>query len=248
MYLPRSAGTRELQGAVAAVAEPRRVARRQDAADRYALIGRIASGVAHDMNNYLQVVDFALDRSLHGDPDAPRWMQRARIAADSAVRMNHNVLVYARGGAPDPSAVELGELVRRVLAVFARSISDRVTISIDVDDELPAVRGVAAELEQLVLNLVLNAADAMTGVGVLQVRAEIDGKFVRLEISDTGRGIIFAADDDSGAVAPSTKPGRIGCGLGLGIVRGVVERHQGRIMLAPRPDGGTRVVVHLPID
>ena len=238
-YVSKAAGAEELQTAVVDVARHRP----REQGDPLRLLGRITAGVAHDLSNYLTVVDVAL-RLLQRRPDDRELWLRARAAIDSAGELTQNLVSYARGGAPATREVDLVALVRRTLAMIAGTMSPGVVAVIDAADTVPPVRGVAAELEQLVLNLVLNACDAMPGGGELRIVVRSPGpSAVVLEVSDSGQGGIegfFAA----GATSPSSK--RSGNGLGLGIVRGVVDVHHGLLDVAPRAGGGTRVKVTLP--
>jgi signal transduction histidine kinase len=215
---------------------------------RFALLGRLVAGVAHDLNNYLGVVDASLamgQRRLEGascDSD----LELARRATDHALRLIRSLVDYARGGEPPTGEVDLGDVVRHTLALFDRSIPSEVRVSIDADRAVARVRGVSVELEQLVLNLVLNACDAMCNGGDLNVRVR-DGAAgtVTLEVVDTGCGVDTGASKAIGTTSPSAKPGRRGHGLGLGIVRSVCERHGAELRVARRDGGGTAVTVTL---
>lgn len=217
-----------------------------DAASPFPLLGRLAAGVAHDINNYLTAATVSLQFAEHADlpPDAREELARARAALTSIAQLTDNLTQYARGGAPAPSAIDLAELVRSTLATFHRAIPRDVRVSIESEAGLPPVDGVRAELEQLVLNLVINACDAMPWGGTLWVLVDRGGAGeLRLEISDTGSGVIEEAAAATGATTPS---GRHGAGLGLGVVRSVVARHHGALRIGRRTTGGTRVVVALP--
>jgi signal transduction histidine kinase len=211
--------------------------------DRLAMIGRLAAGVAHDLNNYLAVVDasFAL-RQRRGDD---RGENDAREAVRSATRLTRCLADYARGGEPEPAPVELGVLVRRVIDVFGRVIPAQVRLVLELDGSARPVRGVAAELEQLVLNLVLNACDAMSGGGELFIAVRASGYAVVLEVADTGGGLTDDISSSDGVSSPSNKPGRGGSGLGLGIVRSVAERHRARLDLGAHATGTRATVTFL---
>jgi two-component system, NtrC family, sensor kinase len=215
---------------------------------RFALLGRLVAGVAHDLNNYLGVVDVSLamgQRRLEGGPHDSD-LELARRATDHALRLIRSLVDYARGGEPPAGEVDLGDVVRRTLALFDRSIPPEVRVSIDADRAVARVRGVSVELEQLVLNLVLNACDAMCNGGELHVRVR-DGVAgtVTLEVADTGCGVATGASTATGTTSPSAKSGRGGQGLGLGIVRSVCERHGAELRVAHRDGGGTAVTVVL---
>jgi len=241
LYLTKPAGIRELKGSIVELARGR--GRRSDPPDPFRLLGRLAAGVAHDLNNYLTVLDVSLsmfDRSTVG-------LEHARAAVEAASRLTGTLLAYARGADPAPAAVDLGELVQDAIWLLRSTIRSSIAIVLEIDDGVPPVLGIAAELEQLVLNLVLNACDAMPGGGELRVAVRAIGDEVRLEVADTGGGLDRATRTMSGPRTPSTKNGRPGAGLGLGIVRAVADRHRARLCIAPRSGGGTLVAVMVPI-
>jgi signal transduction histidine kinase len=218
-----------------------------EAADRFALLGRLAGGVAHDLNNYLAVIGLSLgaaERQARGNSAAEGALGEAKSALAAATRLTRHMLEHARGGTPTPTTVDLGALVVRTVELLRSSISQDVQVAVDASGELPPVVGVPAELEQLVLNLVLNACDAMPCGGELSISLRAAGtSTVTLDVADTGRGVDQDVARASGATSRSSKAARIGDGLGLGIVRAVVHRHGAALRMSPRTGGGTRVVV-----
>jgi len=234
---------------VAAPADPAAAAGDADG-DPLRLLGRITAGVAHDLGNQLSalagtialldgaLLDGALlDGALRdGALLAPALLARARSSVDHALRLSLSLVGYARGEAPAFAPVELGPLVDRMLAMLAPVLPPDIAVRADIAALVPAVRGAAVELEQLVQNLVINAADAMPGGGELVVRVQPTGTAaVYLEVSDTGRGLPPEPRADDGGPHGSARRGRR-AGLGLGIVRRVIARHGGSIRFAPRGD------------
>lgn len=212
--------------------------------DSFRLLGRMTAGVAHDLNNYLTVLRVAIDLLEQRGADRLLW-DRAREAIESAVALNRNLLEYARGAKPEPRPIDLAGLVRRVLGLVQRLITPSIVVVVDESSELPPVRGVAPELEQLVLNLVLNACDAMPTGGELRLRLRAPGpSAVVLDVMDTGTGGVRPLASGE-AHAPSAKPGRHGRGLGLGIVRAVADRHHAVLKMSARDGGGTTATVVL---
>ncbi len=216
--------------------------------DPFALVGRLAVGVAHDINNYLAAAEVALafaERAAH--EDSRKDLHQVRTSFDGILRIARSLTSYARGGQPTSEAVEIEPLVRRVLDAFGRTIPEGVRVIVEAGASVPTVRGVASELEQVVLNLVLNACDAMVWGGTLWLVIERGpAGHVRLEVSDSGRGLPPEVLASEGATSPSSKQGKYGGGLGLGIVRSIVERHGGSIELGRATGGGTSVKVLLP--
>jgi len=220
----------------------------EDEPDPMALIGRLAVGAAHDINNYLAAGEVALafaERSA--GEELRKDLRQVRASFDGVARIARALTAYARGGQPTAEPLELEPLVRRVIESFGRIIPDGVRVVLETGSDLPTVRGVASELEQVVLNLVLNACEAMVWGGTLWIIVEGGpGGHLRLEVSDSGRGLPPEVRSSGGATSPSSKHGRTRQGLGLGIVRQVVERHGGTIELGRAVGGGTSVVILLP--
>jgi signal transduction histidine kinase len=273
-YLPEHAGLAELQRLARDLAARRRLSREaaraqgtfhaanlatgtdpnlatssggSPANERFNMIGRIAGGVAHDLINYFAVVELSLSSLAMRmkEADCPE-LGDARTAMAVATRLTRSLLDYARGSAPPPAPVDLAALARRTLELIGRIIPAEVQLHLDIDEDLPPVRGVASELEQLILNLLLNACDAMPEGGHLWLGLRTSSSSsVMLEIADSGGGVSAEVATGDGATSRSSKPGRHGDGLGLGIVRSVVERHGASLLIGPRPGGGTRFLVRL---
>ncbi len=216
--------------------------------DPFALVGRLAVGVAHDINNYLAAAEVALSFVERGSTDDTRKdLRDVRASFDAVLRIARSLTSYARGAQPAPEPIELEALVRRLLDVFGRVIPEGVRVILEVGCDVPTVNGVASELEQVVLNLVLNACDAMVWGGTLWITLQrAPGGQLRLELSDTGCGISPEVATSGGAISPSTKHGRTGSGLGLGIVRALVARHGGNVELGRAAGGGSSIRVVLP--
>lgn len=222
--------------------------------DRFALLGRIATGVAHDLNNYLAVVDVSLailQRQMAAKPGPTAELAHARTGVDRAIRLNRTLLEYARGGEPAPTDLDLVVIVRGLLELFAQVIPSTVAVTVDVESSPAPIRGVASEVEQLVLNLIVNACDAMTEGGDLRLvlRGEASGA-VTLHVIDTGGGMPQAtarAAANGNAHTPSSKEGRHGRGLGVGIVRQVASRHHASFTFATAPTGSVATVTFPPV-
>lgn len=217
-----------------------------DGEDQLRLLGRMAAGVVHDLNNYLGAAD-AMLAMIERTPADSTPLSRARGSLELAARLTARLLGYVRHSSAALEAIDFGELVRSIVMVVSSSLSPKIDVHVDVAPRLRLVQGVRAELEQLVLNLVLNAADAMADGGELVVRAQPTGtSAVYLEVSDTGDGISDTTVAAGGDLTPSSKPGRER-GLGLGIARRVAARHGSTIVFTRREDrSGTVAKTFLP--
>jgi signal transduction histidine kinase len=203
--------------------------------DELALVGRLASGVTHDLNNYLGAL--ALDLAmLQRNPSETDLIDHAIESTDTMVRLAQALLQYVRGEQPAMQLVDLSSVVRNVVRLLRRSIPHNVKLEIDLSDKIKRIQGAPSELEQLVANLVLNSIDAMP-----------DGGTLRLRVQPTPSDAVFleVVDEGSGMPGPTTKPGRR-VGLGLNIVRRVVERHRGTLRMSPRHPCGTIVTIFMP--
>ncbi|HSJ10102.1 MAG TPA: ATP-binding protein [Longimicrobiales bacterium] len=221
-------------------------------AERLAAVGELAGQVAHEVNNPIAIIS-AKSRLLLRDGATALPERTAqeigKIAelADRVARIAQGLLSYCRPapGARAPLDVRLP--VRRALTyVEVRARESGVRISDELPDNLPAVPANASELEQVFLNLFLNALDAMPAGGSLCVRAAAADGTVAVQVTDTGTGV--AADIRTRVFEPflTTKGGK-GSGLGLSICQGLLRSHGGDIALESEPGCGCRVTVTLPV-
>jgi signal transduction histidine kinase len=202
------------------------------------LLGRMTAGVVHDFNNYLNVTDISLDLLERGNRQ-PDLLANARNALDAMKRLNATLLSYARGSVPTTMPVDLGVVATETVALTRRVIATDIVVTVEIAEKLRPVLGVRPELEQVFLNLIINACDAMPGGGRLEIRVkQATSQAVLVEVSDTGVGF-----EDASKTA---KAGRTGHGLGLAIVRNVVARQGGALRIVPRSSGGTTVALMLP--
>lgn len=211
--------------------------------DSLRLLGRMSAGVVHDLNNYMTGLNASL-QLLEANGDRTLWPQ-IKATVESITDLCTTLLQYARGASPPTRALDLGTVVRHALLVGRQLVPSDVKLTVEIAPGARPILGVAAEIEQLVLNLVSNAVDAMRGGGELTVSVyAATHHAILLEVLDSGSG---GAAVPVGGRAVSTKPNRFGgAGLGLGIVHGVVERHQGEIRIVDMPNGGTLAAVMFP--
>jgi PAS domain S-box-containing protein len=228
-------------------------------------VGRLAGGVAHDFNNLLQVIQGTVNLILL-DPNEefPRRGELEEIlrATDRAAALTRQLLAFSRKQVLRPKVVNLKSLVDDLQKMMGRVIGEDVTLATLLEPGLGSVRVDPGQLEQVILNLVVNARDAMPGGGRLTIataNAEltaadaerhpyrvVPGEYVRLTVQDTGAGM------PEGVLArifepffTTKEPGR-GTGLGLSMAYGMIKQSGGYIWAHSRPGRGTLIEVYLP--
>jgi signal transduction histidine kinase len=238
----------ELTGANRALAEARASLVRSE---KLATVGRLAAGIAHEVGNplgavagYAELARARLPRDA--DPQVREALERIATAADRIDRIVRDLLDFARPSPLEVRPVALGsavEAAERLASVQARF--REVQVARDLPADLPPVLGDERHLSQVVLNLLLNAGDAMKGRGRVEVRVRRSGDQVQLSVTDTGPGI--PAEDLPRVFDPffTTKEPGQGSGLGLAICHSIVESMGGSIDAASPPGGGATFVVRL---
>ena len=220
---------------------------------KLAAIGQMASGLAHDFNNLLMVIGGSLrliaDRSP--DPALSRTVQTALAASDRGAKLVQQLMAFTRSEPLDIGPVDLSVLLASVSGLLEQSVGPGVRITIEVRDDARHVASNANQLELAILNLSVNARDAMPAGGVLSIRTRpTPGRAdcVDLIIADTGEGM--TAEVISRAMDPffTTKPAGKGTGLGLSQVFGVVNRSGGTVSIDSAPGAGTTVTLRLKRD
>ncbi|NTU78357.1 MAG: GAF domain-containing protein [Chloroflexales bacterium] len=242
--------------------ELRRTEERLAHSERLRALGELASGVAHDFNNLLASI-LGHTQLLLGQPHAPRLVEELRVieraALDGAasVRRLQGFAQTNRSLPAEP--VDLGEIIVESLAITRPRWRDGpqsrgVAIRVDRDlGAIPPFGGDGPALRDLVTNLVLNAIDAMPGGGTLRLRtlcleatvSPLGQPTALLEVSDTGMGMSTEVQDHIFDPFFTTK-GPQGTGMGLAMVYGIVQRHQGLISVASEPGSGTSFSIYLP--
>jgi signal transduction histidine kinase len=240
------------------MAERERVEAQLRQSQKVEAIGQLTGGVAHDFNNLLMAVlgNLALlKKRLPGDdPRIARLLEGAQQGAQRGAALTHRLLAFARRQDLRPEAVDLAALVDGMGELLRRSLGPRVELRIQVAQDLPPALADSNQIELALLNLAVNARDAMLDGGHLQItldRAPGDaspggGRYLRLRVSDTGAGMDEATL--ARAVEPffSTKPVGQGTGLGLSMVHGVARQLGGDLRLTSLPGTGTIAEILLP--
>jgi len=219
-------------------------------ADRLATIGRLAAGVAHELNEPLgAILGFAqLTQSNFGLPDQTgRDLEKIVRAALRAREIVKKLLIFARQTPAQRMPVDINRTVREGLYLLtARCAKAGIAMGLHLPADLPAVEGDPSLLEQVVVNLAVNGIQAMPQGGTLTLTTGTEGAFVLLAVEDTGEGMTEEVRRQIFTPFFTTKEVGQGTGLGLPVVHGIVTAHGGRISLHSEVGKGTRVRILLP--
>jgi PAS domain S-box-containing protein len=230
-------------------------------------IGQLTAGIAHDFNNMLTGVIGGLDiirrRIADGRTDGlDRFLEAATGSAQRAAALTHRLLAFSRRQSLDTRPLDVNELVGSMEDLLARSIGERMRLAMRLATNLPLAKADANQLESALLNLAINARDAMPEGGILTIEtavADLDaryasrhdglkpGRYVMVAVSDTGVGMppeVLAKAYDPFF---TTKPAGEGTGLGLSMVHGFVNQTGGHIRIHSEPGRGTSVKLYLPV-
>jgi len=223
-------------------------------AQKMEAVGRLAGGVAHDFNNLLTAIQ-GYGEMLFGDLRGDDTEGRAKIieilkAVDSASSLTRQLLAFSRKQLLAPKVVSLHDIVRGMEKILRRLIGEDIELSVRSQPELWNVLADPGQLEQVIMNLALNARDAMPHGGHLVIALEnvdkADGQYVTLAVTDDGCGIDAAAMSHLFEPFFTTKEEGRGTGLGLATVHGIVEQSGGTITVDSTPGRGTTFRVTLP--
>ncbi len=219
--------------------------------EQLASIGRLAAGVAHEINNPLTgVLTFAhLLREKENMDDQDRQDLDLIIRETTrAAEIVRGLLDFARERPPVKEPFDVNEVIRRTLRLLGNQKAfQQINIVDDLDDNLPRVQGDINQIQQVLLNLCLNACEAMPSGGTLLIATRADDGKVLIKVGDTGCGIVPEHLDRIFEPFFSTKPVGKGTGLGLSVTYGIVERHGGSIDVESTVGKGTTFTVSLPV-
>jgi PAS domain S-box-containing protein len=225
-------------------------------------MGQLTGGVAHDFNNLLTPIIGSLDMLVRkgiGSERERRLIDGALQSGERAKTLVQRLLAFARRQPLQPTAVDLAGLVDGMVDLIESTLGPAVEVRVDIAADVPSVRADANQLEMALLNLAVNARDAMPRGGELAIAAGhesvgpghwsgvAEGEYVRLSIGDTGTGMDQATL--ARAIEPffSTKGVGQGTGLGLSMVHGLAAQLGGGLTIASAPDAGTTIELWLPI-
>ncbi|QSQ26008.1 response regulator [Pyxidicoccus parkwayensis] len=233
-------------------------------AQKMEAVGKLTGGVAHDFNNLLQVIGGnlqLLDRELGANGPARRRVATAMGAVERGARLAAQLLAFARQQPLDPRVINLGRLVRGMDELLRRALGEDIELETIIGGGLWNTFADPNQLENVILNLAINARDAMGDEGKLTLEAGnamlddhytqlhpdvVPGQYVQLAISDTGCGMSPQVMERAFEPFFTTKPEGRGTGLGLSMVYGFVKQTGGHIKIYSEVDHGTTIKIYLP--
>ena len=220
-------------------------------ADKLSSIGLLAAGVAHEVNTPLAVIStYAQMLAKQVSDDSQKSLILDKIAKQTfrASEIVNSLLNFSRTSTTSLGDVNLNRVIQETLSLLEHQLQKSgIQVKTDLDPGLRPVRGNAGQLQQVFLNLFLNARDAMSAGGTLEVRTWPEDSGVRAEVADTGHGI--APEHLHRIYDPffTTKAVRKGTGLGLSVTYGIIQEHGGSIEVSNRPGGGASFRIELPL-
>lgn len=219
---------------------------------RMEAIGQLSGGVAHDFNNLLTIIKGNLELrraiQLQGGSllEAEQLIRAAENATERAERTARHLLAVSRRGEATPVSFRLAEALEETVPLLRASLPANIALKVDVGPETARVRCDLSQLENVVLNLVINARDAMPEGGTVRVEVSEGREGVRLDVTDTGTGMTPEVLDRACEPFFSTKPKGQGSGLGLSMARAFAEEAGGSMAIDSAPGTSTRIRLVLP--
>ena len=235
-------------------ADERELSARLQQADKLAAVGTLAATVAHEVNNPLATIGLLAELLRESDLDAEQRESIDGIIAESrrTAAVVRDLMRIARPQELEDESISISELAERSLSVLRPLLRDQhVFPELTISNDLPAIRGYGGRLEQVVINLIINAVHAMEGRGatkILRLATGRDADSVWLTVEDTGTGFAPGIAERVFERFFTTKPVGKGTGLGLWIAREIVASHGGTISAANRAEGGARFELRFPTE
>ena len=255
-----------LHGTIQDISERRGLETQLHQAQKMESIGQLAAGVAHDFNNLLTVIQgntSLLMADRHLSKESAEGLEQIGSSAQRAAELTRQLLLFSRKQILQPRLVDINDVVASTVKMLQRVLGEHIQLDIRCANPLPTVKADPGMISQVIMNLAVNARDAMATGGRLVIgtsRAELDdsasltlaearpGSFVVLSVQDTGSGMSQSTIEHLFEPFFTTKGVGKGTGLGLSTVYGIVRQHGGIIKVASRLGEGTTFDVYLPVD
>jgi signal transduction histidine kinase len=249
--------------AITDVSDMKRLEQQLVQAQKMEAVGRLAGGVAHDFNNLLTVINSFAELILY-DPEMSKGreeIQEIRSAAARAAKLTRQLLAFSRRQAMEPRIVNPNDVLRGVETLLRRLVVGNVDIVTTLSTDTPVIRVDPGQLEQVVMNLAINAADAMPEGGRLRIETSgsalgegfnrldpdfVPGDYAMIRVSDTGHGMSPDVIEKIFEPFFTTKEEGRGTGLGLSTVYGIVKQFGGQVDVESDPGSGSVFTVYLP--
>ena len=224
-------------------------------ADKLSSIGLLAAGVAHEVNTPLAVISSyaqMLAKQVQGDPQKSGLLEKITRQTFRASEIVNNLLNFSRTSTTEFAEIDVNKIIADTLALLEHQFKTaKIQVQDELSEHLPTINGNAGRLQQVFLNLFLNARDAMPTGGTLRVTSS-NGEGVSVAVSDTGSGIaqehIHRIYDPFFTTKTSPRDGQNrGTGLGLAVTYGIIQEHAGKIRVESRPGEGTTFYLDFPL-
>jgi nitrogen-specific signal transduction histidine kinase/HAMP domain-containing protein len=219
--------------------------------EKLAAVGQLAAGIAHEVNNPLGGILNCLYNFRSKKLTDERKAEYIEFMEDGIKRVQNIVrqlLDFSQQHAPELKLTDLNAIIEGLIPLFVHSVKGRdITLNTKLGAGLPPVMADKHQMEQIIVNLILNAVQAVSGAGVIEVRTRVEGGWFSIEVADNGCGI--SKENLSRVFDPffTTKGVGKGTGLGLSVSRGIIEGHRGRIEVDSQPGAGSTFKVYLPV-
>lgn len=253
------------RGIMRDITEQKRLQRQLFQAQKMGNIGTLAGGIAHDFNNLLGGIlgyaSFMKTKIEEHDPFY-RYIDTIEKSATKAAQLTKWLLGFARGGKHDTKPIDINSVVDETINIISRTLGKAIEIKACLQRPLPTIEADPAQLQNALMNLCVNARDAMEGKGELSIRTEVEtvtkdfvkthmgareGSYVTLSVTDTGVGMDEETQKKIFEPFFTTKEEGKGTGLGLSMVHAIVKNHGGFMLIYSQPDRGTTFNIYLPV-
>jgi len=259
-----SGNTKGFDGYFIDITEQKRLKEELLHSEKLKSIGVLAGGVAHEFNNLLTgILGYAsmLEDMSHGPAKTSKYVGSIKKSAEMAANLTRQLLGFARKGKYTSERMDIGNLLAELVELLRETVDRNITVAFEVEPDLPPVEGDRDQIYQVLLNLCLNARDAMPEGGKLHIKSELyrlsddkvvnlfqipEGEYIRISVTDTGTGMTHDVKTRIFEPFYTTKEVGRGTGLGLSMVYGVIKNHRGHINVYSEPGLGTTIRVFLP--
>ncbi len=245
------------------ITEQKRTEQHLFRAQRMESIGTLAGGIAHDLNNILSPIMMAVDmlNLNEPDPETARWLSMIKESAERGSDLVNQVLTFARGMTGEHIPMQLKHIVKELVGVLKETLPKSISVKQDIKSNLWTILADPTQIHQVLMNVSINARDAMESGGTLTIKAEnilIDENYARMNIdAEPGKYVLLTVDDTGAGMSPeiikrifdpffTTKEIGKGTGLGLSIALTIIKSHGGFINVYSEKKKGTRFSIYLP--